>query len=446
MPELVLPVQPQAEVVVNTMNMTTIDPLSMINIDKDLFKILNQWTTREANGQTPIDRNKTIAQTAKDHIRDMLEMSPKYFQFKDEMEYWENWSSQLLIKRLQESEDNTKIDRSTDLEKVRAIAKEAMFDNQKSGNTLTIIGKLRLLMEGQEPKDEINLIKEFIKGIVVVTPDNLFFKDNLGILYNGKKECKTFKELANVLKELQRDGNQMLRDAAQLTTTPSIRPGGKYGGFFKKPKVEEGGGDQERPKHPNNNNNNNNKNKGGKAVPREASKPDVLCNGCGRVGHTKVDCRNKNHKDFNKSDLSWDDSESGKAWDKKGIKTLPFTYDLDGKSVTPMTQTSSSHSSSKRKHEGGPSKANKDRRSKSEEISNSSCNDCIESEQLHIINNISRMTPNSLIESEIISNDLKLSINFLPDTGALQGNYISKEIADWLRQSGGKIIKKWVHL
>ena len=51
------------------------------------------------------------------------------------------------------------------------------------------------------------------------------------------------------------------------------------------------------------------------------------------------------------------------------------------------------------------------------------------------------MTPNSLIESEIISNDLKLSINFLPDTGALQGNYISKEIADWLRQSGGKIIK-----
>ena len=157
MPELVLPVQPQAEVVVNTMNMTTIDPLSMINIEKDLFKILNQWTTREANGQTPIDRNKTIAQTAKDHIRDMLEMSPKYFQFKDEMEGWENWSSQLLIKRLQESEDNTKIDRSTDLEKVRAIAKEAMFDNQKSGNTLTIIGKLRLLMEGQEPKDEINL-------------------------------------------------------------------------------------------------------------------------------------------------------------------------------------------------------------------------------------------------------------------------------------------------
>ena len=64
-------------------------------------------------------------------------------------------------------------------------------------------------------------------------------------------------------------------------------------------------------------------------IPR--STDPKACTGCGRQHHTSVECRLKQHPDWNSTNSSWVDSVKGKAWLNKNAKVLPFRATLDGK-------------------------------------------------------------------------------------------------------------------
>ena len=48
----------------------------------------------------------------------------------------------------------------------------------------------------------------------------------------------------------------------------------------------------------------------------------------------------------------------------------------------------------------------------------------------------SRSSQNHTVSATLVIEDHVLTVNVLFDTGALQGNYLSKDVADWLRQHG----------
>ena len=47
------------------------------------------------------------------------------------------------------------------------------------------------------------------------------------------------------------------------------------------------------------------------------------------------------------------------------------------------------------------------------------------------------------INAEILIDKLTKPISVLLDTGALQSNYVSPEVAEWIQQHGGESVDRW---
>ena len=109
------------------------------------------------------------------------------------------------------------------------------------------------------------------------------------------------------------------------------------------------------------------------------------CWGCGREGHDRKICYFKDHPDFNKEHCSWSDSEKGKSWAAKGKRELRGDEDLLGKRV---------------KLPKFPKK--------------------------------STGNNDELMLCEINTSNGDIQIQALLDTGALDGNYISSRILEYL--------------
>ena len=109
------------------------------------------------------------------------------------------------------------------------------------------------------------------------------------------------------------------------------------------------------------------------------------CWGCGREGHDRKICYFKDHPDFNKEHCSWSDSEKGKSWAAKGKRELRGDGDLLEKRVNlpkfPKKPTGNN---------------------------------------------------DELILCEINTSNGDIQIQALLDTGALDGNYISSRILEYL--------------
>jgi hypothetical protein len=122
------------------------------------------------------------------------------------------------------------------------------------------------------------------------------------------------------------------------------------------------------------------------------------CRGCGRIH--KGDCELVYHPNFNRSDLTWAESGIGKQFKKQGHDVLPYSKDVTGNAVTIPEPV--------RSRLAALPKQNKSFKSKK-------------------VNNI------DLIECFIASDNNTLAINALPDSGSLCSNYVSEEVADWLK-------------
>jgi len=116
------------------------------------------------------------------------------------------------------------------------------------------------------------------------------------------------------------------------------------------------------------------------------------CNGCGKKH--RGECLYKTHPDFNATSKPFSESAPGKAWKAKGENSIPWNKTLSGASW--------------KKPSSG--------------------------ELISVIHEADNAI--SIFPALIITPSNSLNINVLLDTGAMQGNYISEEIAEWLKAQG----------
>ena len=160
-----------------------------------------------------------------------------------------------------------------------------------------------------------------------------------------------------------------------------------------------------------------------KATPKDG-KPDRRkpCQGCGRPGHTRNECKGKEHPDHNKADCEWGDSDAMKQIRAAGLKDkdnnplelLPWTSRTDG---TPYKLPRWEDTSKKRKR------------------GKHVCTSC-STDDLMVLQRYARVPQEYTTTASLIVAQSNLTINVLFDTGALQGNYLSTGVADWLMRQG----------
>jgi hypothetical protein len=150
------------------------------------------------------------------------------------------------------------------------------------------------------------------------------------------------------------------------------------------------------------------------------SKPDMrgTCRGCGRLGHKRDACRGKDHPDYNKADCEFADSEAMKAMtasclkdqDGNTLTTLPWNRRTDGSDYKGMSWDSKPPSK-KQKTKGKPL-----------------CKAC----HVHDLLTLSRYGAEDsqhTTPAMLHCHDSCMPVNILFDTGALQGNYLSEDVA-----------------
>jgi len=155
------------------------------------------------------------------------------------------------------------------------------------------------------------------------------------------------------------------------------------------------------------------------------------CNGCGRT-HLGT-CRYNNHPDFNRdSTVSWKDSPSGKQWAERGEQVLPVQKTLSGKSwefpKAPNKSTDNKGDSKGRYQKGNHLIPCDD--------DLCSLTKAFESNDPHNNTNFNVC----VIQGQRNRKDEFLLAQAFLDTGALQNDYISEELARRLSNIGFNII------
>jgi hypothetical protein len=129
----------------------------------------------------------------------------------------------------------------------------------------------------------------------------------------------------------------------------------------------------------------------------------VACYGCGRNNHKKTDCALKAHEDWNTENKSWPLSSKGIAWKAKNALVLPFNASLSGNAIPKFKYTP-----------------------KTSELNTIALDDHVN---------------DAVLLANILINNILLPITCLIDTGALQANYISREVAESLKAYGLQFCK-----
>jgi hypothetical protein len=129
----------------------------------------------------------------------------------------------------------------------------------------------------------------------------------------------------------------------------------------------------------------------------------AMCYGCGRSNHKKTDCALKAHEDWNTENKAWPLSSKGIAWKAKNALVLPFNASLSGNVVPKFKFTP-----------------------KTSELNTIAVDDHVN---------------DAVLLANILINNILLPITCLIDTGALQANYISREVAESLKAYGLQFCK-----
>ena len=178
------------------------------------------------------------------------------------------------------------------------------------------------------------------------------------------------------------------------------------------------------------------------------------CKGCGGSGHDASKCHLRDHPDWNHDHtIHWKDSVPGKQWTARRKLTtvfLPKSVSLDGTWKLPdhlKSKSSRNETSSGPKVQvqgsGKQSNSNKNKLHSKGNLTYASVNTTLVSNAINVIDNNRQTvsmqlyvdTPNLTL---VTLPNTFLTVNVLLDTGCLQGNYISSDVADWLEQNGNK--------
>ena len=169
----------------------------------------------------------------------------------------------------------------------------------------------------------------------------------------------------------------------------------------------------------------------------ESSKPKKVkgetCTFCGRSGHDKKSCKlfrggNDPHPDGNLENCAWVDSRNGKAFKNKEEfpkEVLPWSFLKEG------ARWESAPEKEKLQQGGGGGAAPKQPFKRSYQKQGEDDDELMSLSLLNV-----EKKKSHTIECIIDKNDEKLTVNSLIDTGAIQANYISVEVATWLTSRG----------
>ena len=181
------------------------------------------------------------------------------------------------------------------------------------------------------------------------------------------------------------------------------------------------------------------------APPNATPRLDKRCDGCGRLGHLRAECRLANvHPDFNKTG-KWSESEAGKT-----VAELKFDTRLNGdrfdfeaaKKAADAKGLPTARTYPHPRKDGAPDRK-KHKTSKCSDIC--ACiydHNHIDLDKLYVLNRYRSIDESykHTVLATIYANNLTLNIHILLDTGALQSNYVSSKIATWMENN--KIDKK----
>jgi hypothetical protein len=156
----------------------------------------------------------------------------------------------------------------------------------------------------------------------------------------------------------------------------------------------------------------------------------MKCDGCGGKNHVRADCLFNTHPDYNiDTSCDWATSDKGKAWkQQRGLERLAWHVDsLDG---TFKGKSNPSHTlNTGRSGASGP---------KTLGIKKSFSHKKNRESLLNITLSNPTDHTNTLLPTVIMINHVDKRVESLIDTGALQANYISQDIAEWLESHGAK--------
>ncbi len=154
-----------------------------------------------------------------------------------------------------------------------------------------------------------------------------------------------------------------------------------------------------------------------------------LCYNCGRpITKEHIPCLLWKHPDHNHNkEISWLDSPAGKKWHNKdsNITVLPEYKTLTGEAFKKPTREE------QKKDMKGKRKPNVDLK---------------ENNSVHNVFTLQKINSNLFNANIQINNNILLSIDYLLDTGALQGNYLAKRIFDSLEKDQRQIRKSEVRV
>ena len=165
--------------------------------------------------------------------------------------------------------------------------------------------------------------------------------------------------------------------------------------------------------------------------PRKRKELGVSCAGCGRRNHSREDCTFVVHADYNHDkSVSWANSAAMKAIkaanlrgaDGQLLDKLPHDRRANGDPYTmPKGQQGAS-----------PSTTPSSKKTKGK------CLECLECNDLYVLHKHDTHTDAHTVPAMLTHDACELPVRILFDTGALQGNYLSTDVGDWLRQRGAE--------
>jgi hypothetical protein len=339
------------------------------------------------------------------------------------MRYWQQWDDRTFFEVLQELFPSDKLRGDDEYQTTMARLNDVRLDIDftTSHSELRYVGKVQKIFHeaGGERKFSSSERREFVKVLI----------GNIGARAETRTNPEQLRELHTHLRARKISKVERLLEEILRWVEP-IRMMWNYGeksGWFKAKGASKDSGN---PKPTDQTARDRGRGKFKKDKPSATATDDQTpdlrgaCRGCGRKGHKREACRGKAHPDYNNADCEWEDSEALKAIrasnlkDEKGnpLTTLPWNKRVDGSPYSGL-------------------KWDKPKPKKQKVKGESLCVSCHESDLL----TLSRYGDERHLHTTpavIQYAGTQKSVNILFDTGALQGNYLSEDVAGWMRQRG----------
>jgi hypothetical protein len=339
---------------------------------------------------------------------------------------------------------------SNSYEGLRLAINELKFewDPRNQSSLTTPLVRLREIEEdalggaGITPENHRSLVNEFINILKARNPvsKNPYLFETARRLRQAY-EAKAINTLGDLAKWLSVDGAKANKTAAEAQEMGLYHTTDKVGG---------GSGRDPHSEHQNSGKGNQHGNRPGKdgnpkrksdfpSKPAKAKPKDgeasEQCWGCGRDNHSADNCRLKHHPDYNKESKPWDQSTSGKAYaamSPEPLLTLPF-----GRCLHPLSsagaaflQANEAKNAASAKGRGGKKKGNEPTQAHLLFLTH-------RAESVYSLAARTLLTDDSLLPVSITHANHSITHHrALVDTGALHGDYISREMAQTLREQG----------